>query len=197
MKIIRLTILLILSLVVNFWLFSYIQKSTEKLYFFDGESEFSSPPIIFEEILNNISPAIQIPFPLMKFNVYATNNVEDTSDEFTATTTGLNIQIFGKYSDNILTGNTEQIFKNFSPYLSNLSFERSFKTSTGNTPEKIEGHFRIFLKPTVRTFFLILLLIITPVVYGFIRIFSSCLRFVLIGSPFTEVLTEFKKRQKS
>jgi hypothetical protein len=191
--IIRVFVLLLLSFVLTNVFFSYVKDSAQHVSIFEKEVMYSSPPISPSELLNGISGIVQAPLPLMSFNIYAINNLEAIGDDLATSTTVLNIDIKKVYTT-IHTGEIKLIRKKHNLYLSGLNFERSIDPSD-STLEKVNGYYVVFPSPTIMTFILTMLFIMIPLAYVFILIFSSCLRFILIGSPFSDVMTEFKNRK--
>lgn len=151
-----------------------------------NETSYLAVPL--SSFLKDISPAFKIPFSFLRFNIYANNNVIATTGDRQATSTILSINILGKY-----TGQTKIVQQNISSYnLSGLSYERSFNIAD-NATTTLRGDYTILLKPTHTTFVTTWMIIIIPVTYAFIVIFSSCLKFILLGYPFVDVINKFKK----
>lgn len=184
--VLRILFLLIISFVFTGWLFNFIQQITKYAEASKGGVAFRSQTISF----NDVQGIIEFPFPLASFDVYARNDMTDTFDN-SATSTKLDIDFLGNFQT-ILTGEEKIMYKNYYIYPLGLHFERSINAPSNN-PKNLEGEFTIFLRPTNQTFIYTWIFLVIPIVYAFIVMFSACLKFVLIGSPIKEVLTEFKK----
>ena len=189
----RALFLLIISFVVTSWLFSNIQRATQSKNVFDEKYEISYTPVPLTSFLKDISPTFHIPLSFLRFDVYAYNNVTAKTNDGQATSTFLNINILQLYTGKIKTDQTEIVRKNISSYnLSGLNYTRSFDTADIATTT-LRGDYTVFLKPTQLTFITTWAIIIVPIVYAFIVIFSACFKFVLLGSPFMDVVKGFKK----
>ena len=191
-------ILFLLSFLITFWLFSSIQQITQKKTVIDdsGETPYFAVPL--SDFLKDNSPIFQIPLLFLRFDIYANNNVTATTTDGQATSTLLNIDILREYnkSGKIKTGQTKIVKENISPYnLYGLSFERSFDP-TGIATTTLRGDYTLSLSPTLLTFITTWIIIDIPIAYAFIVIFSSCLKFVLLGFPFIDVINEFRKGKK-
>jgi len=192
----RFLILILLSFEITVWIFFNLQQTTQKINEFKGENEIRYSAVPLSDFLKGISPVFQIPLSFLRFDIYADNNATATSTDGQATSTLLNIDILGKYIPGIKTGQTKIIKENMSPYnLSGLSFERSFDSKNIATTT-LQGTYALFLKPTYPTFITTWIIIDIPITYVFIVIFSSCLKFVLLGSPFVDTINEFREKKK-
>lgn len=181
----RSALLLFLSYLLTTWFFSYFQQATLHITLFEKGVSYSTQPAPVKEVLEDISPIAKIPLPLMKFDAYASNNMIDLNNG-SATSTNLNIGILDEYKE-ISTGNTKELYKNV--YIQGLTIQRSIKTFGENKEalnKNLDGNFKIFFKPTSRTFALVWIIFMIPLIYGLIAVFSSCLKFILTGHPFTD-----------
>lgn len=181
------------SFLATGWLFSSVQMATQGKNVLNERYETSYLAVPLSSFLKDISPAFKIPFSFLRFNIYANNNVIATIGDRQATSTLLSINVLGKYTGQIKTGQTKIVQQNISSYdLSGLSYERSFNIADSATTT-LRGDYTILLKPTHTTFIATWMIIIIPVTYAFIVIFSSCLKFILLGHPFVDVINKFKK----
>lgn len=184
--------LLVLSFWLTLWFSSYITKATVSISSFKEGVSSVILPISVSEALEDISPLVKVPFPLMKFNAYASNEMKDVGND-SATSTNLNIDFLGAYTT-IQTGETKLLKEGFT-FFHGLTFERSI-TTLGDDKEglkdHLEGKFTVFHKMTIASFILVWLIFIIPITYAFIVIFSSIWGFILMGTPFIEIMDKFK-----
>ena len=150
--------------------------------------KYSTRLISMDKILEEVTPLAKIPIILMRFDVYARNNVLDVRNNV-ATSTNLNTDIRQKYITT-KTGETNKVYDNL--YISpQFTFSISLRSTDGDYNDdffrNLSGEFEIFLKPTWDTLILVWLIFMVPLAHAFIVLSSSILRFILTGSPFTDI----------
>jgi hypothetical protein len=188
----RSCLLFLLSFFITVWLFSNIRDASQSRNTLNEKEEIAYAALPIKDFLKDFSPVFQVPFFFLRFNVYATNNVVANLEDKHATSTLLNLDVLGKYTGDIKTGQTAIVREDISSYdASGLVFSRSFFVDATSTPN---GSYVLFVWPTSKTFLLIWLLIIVPVTYALIVIFSSCLRFLLTGEPLSEAISDYKDK---
>ena len=204
----RFVILFVLPFLITLLFFSYIKiisqfkegvkrEGVEISFFQDSQNRL-------EEIKNNVAWLGRIPDFAFRFNSYASNNVESRTGDKKLISL-LNIDIGGKYIGGIKYKTTglllsDQDISALSKSITSGSIVRSvnyqdYDDKKLGPPEiKIGSSYSIFILPTLNCFLFVYLLIIT-LVYAFVIILSSWLKFILLGDPLLKVTKEYQNRK--
>jgi len=201
----RLAILLVLSYLITLFYFSAIRQILElKLSYIDDfkikelhSNDLERKLDEFKKFEDDLS-FLKIPNSILKYNIYAKNNLvaRDQQDNVYNTIMGIKIINTEDYVE-ISTGNSKRILdksisaKNIYLYVP----EYHFKTADENYTDKIvkqgEDNYYIFLKPNIVSFLIIFFISMT-IVYGFFVILTKLINFVLYGDPFNEIKQRLK-----
>lgn len=201
----RALFLLLVALWMNFAFFRYLKDATTIKYGLNQDKKISSRSTLVDlsGFSEDISSFVKVPVSLLRFNIYARNDVWGKKRDEKVPTL-LNVQILGNYINEIETGKVRQISKETIDIseIQNQNFliETSFKINSGDedaTPSNLpeESLYYFYIEPTTMSFLFTWLAFVVLTNTLLIPV-SSCFKFVLIGSPFFEVFSEFKKKNE-
>lgn len=198
----RIVILFFIPILLTYILFSYIiHTTTTKTSITENGSELTNTIASTKiENIKNIIPFLKIPVSILRFYIYAKNDVHISHYDKEGITL-LNTNVDGQYTRGIKIGESKKIFNQSlnMEELYKVSLEKSFEfqnydTTKNGVPMPLDNSFyTIFIRPTLTSIFVALIAIVT-LVYGVLILATSWLRFILIGSPLTEVLDEYQQK---
>ncbi len=197
----RVVIVLLISIFFTSLLFGYVENKAELKFSVpeDNSKSFTQTSTTKIEDIKNLIPLLKLPISLLKFYIYAKNDIHVLNgEEELITHLDTNIP---PYSTNVKTGETKQIFNQSMGIddLGTVSIEHSIKPQNFDVSKydslKIANNsvYIFFIKPTYSSMFIAWLAVLVYL-YGGLILISSWLKFLLTGSPVVEVIEEYIKK---
>src|SRR3989344_3833756 len=94
----RLILLLLMAIFFSCLYFTYLRNATTHISIYKNGNIVTTAPISIDKVMEEISLLAKIPIIILRFDVWAENNVIDLYDGETSTSTNLNTNIAGEYT---------------------------------------------------------------------------------------------------